>query len=80
MLEIVLLYSEYQSSIFSPVCRLDKTVSRAGPHNMTSCSLHALVRGQPVNSVPKYHILEPTSPRSSVGRALGWYSEGRTQT
>ena len=25
----------------------------------------------------KYHILEPTRPRSSVGRALGWYSKGR---
>ena len=24
-----------------------------------------------VRNVPKYHILEPTRPRSSVGRALG---------
>ena len=24
-----------------------------------------------LDSVPKYHILEPTRPRSSVGRALG---------
>ena len=24
-----------------------------------------------------YHILEPSWPRSSVGRALGWYSKGR---
>ena len=27
-----------------------------------------------LDSVPKYHILEPTRPRSSV---LGWYYKGR---
>jgi hypothetical protein len=32
------------------------------------------IEGTTVDSVPKYHILEPTWLRSSVGRALGWYS------
>ena len=31
-----------------------------------------------LDSVPKYHILEPTWPRSSVGRALGYTARNLT--
>ena len=40
---------------------------RASLKNMPDITLIS----KELDSVPKYHILEPTRPRSSVGRALG---------
>ena len=41
------------------------------------CYSECVSTPEELDSVPKYHILEPTRPRSSVGRALGLYSKGR---
>ena len=42
----------------------------SGEYDACDVTLSVLISKE-LDSVPKYHILEPTRPRSSVGRALG---------
>ena len=58
------------------LCQLSYAVWSVRVCDISEQNLVPLISKE-LDSVPKYHILEPTRPRSSVGRALGWYSKGR---